>query len=273
VRISGDYSPVDTTSFTANGYVYLSNTPGEISSVPGTITSIVGYAITIGINGCISIKCVTPSSTSNIAVKNTSGVAILQGQVVRRTGLVQPQQIPSIALASAAAASTATVLGIALTNIANGAIGQVSISGEYSPINTTGFIVNGYVYLSNTPGEISAVPGTITSIIGYATTIGVNGCISITCVVPTPCNPGGSTGTQGATGAGGGGVTGIQGETGICCGDTGIQGETGIQGVPGDPGAPGTQGETGISGEGGTGLAGETGVQGLGNTRNNRIRW
>lgn len=199
----------------------------------------------------------------DIAAKNTSATPILKGQVVRRTGLVQPQQIPSIALASAAAASTATVLGLAVNNIAIGAIGQVRVSGDFTPIDTSAFTVNALVYLSNTPGDISVSPGTISSVIGYAIVIGVSGCISITCApASNQCNSGGgsgATGIQGVTGAGSGGSgdTGVQGVTGISGGGTGLQGVTGIAG-----GGTGVQGVTGISG-GGTGLQGVTGISGI----------
>lgn len=188
----------------------------------------------------------------DVAVVNNSGATILTGQVVRQTGFVQPQQLPSIALASASSLSTATVFGIALSNISNGAIGQVRVSGSYSPIDTSGFVAGAYVYLSDTPGAISPTPGTIESIIGTVSIVGVSGCIFIVCRPPTDCPSSGSqgaTGIQGATGAsgsGGSGTTGIQGVTGISGGGTGLQGVTGIQGLTGGQGLTGVQGITGV---------------------------
>lgn len=106
-----------------------------------------------------------------------------------------------MAVASAAASNTSTVFGIALANIANNGIGQVRISGEYSPIDTSAFVLNSYVYLSDIPGTISSTPGTVNSIIGYALTIGISGSISVTCI------PSGSTGALGGSG--------LQGSTGL----------------------------------------------------------
>lgn len=197
---------------------------------------------------------------TDIAVLNNSGAAILQGQVVRQTGFVQPQQVPSIALASAASSSTATVLGIATQVIANNAIGQVRVSGSYGPLDTSLFIVNAKVYLSDTPGEISPVPGTVESAIGNAETSAVSGCVFITCTTSTSCPTTGS-GTQG--------VTGLQGATGVGSGggggSTGLQGPTGIQGLTGIAGGgTGIQGVTGLGG-GGTGASNTLNMNALGN--------
>lgn len=129
--------------------------------------------------------------------------------MVRQTGYSNPQQLPTIDLASAATITTATVLGIAAENILDGATGQVVISGSYNPIDTSAFVAGAKVYLSDTSGEISTVPGTFETVVGYATIIGVMGCISILCLPPTNnCNTGsgsqGAIGIQGATGIGSG---------------------------------------------------------------------
>lgn len=151
----------------------------------------------------------------SIAVLNNSGATILQGQVVRQTGFVQPQQLPSIALASAAAASTAVVLGIASEVIANNTIGQVTIAGSFGPIDTSVFIENAIVFLSDVPGAISTTPGTIESAIGNVEVVSVTGCIFITCVSTASC-PSTGTGADGDQG-----VTGIQGVTGLGSGGGG----------------------------------------------------
>ena len=146
-----------------------------------------------------------------INVLNNSGVAILQAQIVRQTGFDIPQQIPTIASASASSLSTATVFGIANQVILNGQIGAITITDNYSPINTSLFILNDIVYLSNTPGAISTTSGSATSIVGRVTSVGVSGHIFIrstvpaqSCDVPGPSPPGtqGATGIQGATGLG-----------------------------------------------------------------------
>jgi len=146
-----------------------------------------------------------------VSAKNTSGVAILQGQVVYKTGYATPEQVPTIALASASSAATATVLGLANENILNNTIGDIAITGNFSPIDTSAFLVDDIVYLSNTPGDISTTPGTIESIIGRVITAVASGCIFIRCRPPTCSTT--SSGTQGATG--------IQGATGLGSGGAG----------------------------------------------------
>lgn len=218
------------------------------------------------------------------------------GQVVYQTGFVQPQQVPSVALASAASTATAGALGLAVTDIANGAIGSIRISGNFSPIDTSAFLTNAKAYLSDTFGEIANSPGTVEVIVGQVLTVSLTGCVRIACRIAsgecatsgdgsqgatglqgaTGIGSGGgggstglsgTTGIQGATGIGSGGtglsgVTGIQGVTGIGSGGTGLSGVTGLQGVTGiGSGDTGLQGVTGI-GSGGTGLAGVTGITG-----------
>ena len=141
-----------------------------------------------------------------VAAKNNSGVEILAGSVVYQTGFSNPEQVPTVALASAALLTTSIVFGMANETIIAGAIGTVVVNGDYSPIDTSSFLVGDVVYLSNTLGGISNIPGTVLSIVGRAQTVSLTGCIYIRCTPPTACDSGGS---------GGQGVTGIQGATGI----------------------------------------------------------
>jgi len=149
---------------------------------------------------------------TSVAALNNSGLPILQGQVVYQTGFSNPQLVPTIALASATTISTSVVFGIADNNILDGSIGSVTIADDFSPIDTSSFLVNDVVYLSDTLGGISTVPGTVESIIGRASIIDVLGCIYIRCKPPT-CSTSGSAGADGATGIQGN--TGIQGATGV----------------------------------------------------------
>lgn len=159
---------------------------------------------------------------AQIAVYNNSGSAILAGQVVRQTGFLNPQQLPTIDLASAVSINTANAIGVAAETILDGTSGQVAISGSYSPIDTSIFVPNGKVYLSDTFGEISPIPGTFETVIGYATVVDVMGTISVLCLPPSSsscptacfcCGTGGGSGSAGATG--------IQGATGIGSGGGG----------------------------------------------------
>lgn len=210
-----------------------------------------------------------------VAVYNNSGSLISAGSILRQTGVIRPQQLPTVALASAASTTTDAVFGVAIDSIPNGSVGSAIIAGIVTA-DTTAFSIDDLVYLSDTPGAISTTPGTTGSIVGVVIISAVAGCILLKetknpdkCTVPSSS---GATGIQGATGISGGGAgsgaTGIQGATGISGGGTGLQGETGLQGATGISGggtglqgATGAQGVTGISG-GGTGLQGATGTQG-----------
>jgi hypothetical protein len=187
----------------------------------------------------------------DIAVLNNSGAAILMGQVVYQTGFVQPQQVPSIGLASAVATSTATVLGLVVASIPDGTIGQVRISGDFAPIDTSLFLPYGKVYLSDTPGEISPFAGTIEVVLGQVKVASLTGCIRVVCPIASGC----------ALPSSGGGTKGDQGETGI----QGIQGETGIGSGGGGGGVTGLQGATGIGAGSGTGAANTLNMNVLGN--------
>lgn len=154
---------------------------------------------------------------AQIAVYNNSGSAILAGKVVRQTGFLNPQQLPTIDLASALDITTSNVIGISAENILDGTSGQITISGSFSPIDTSSFVTNAKVYLSDTFGEISPIPGTFEVVVGYATIVDPMGCISILCTPPgTSCAP-----PVCNTGSGNDGATGIQGATGIGSGGGG----------------------------------------------------
>jgi hypothetical protein len=185
---------------------------------------------------------------------NNTGFSIPKFSTVYHTGFDVPTQLPTIALASAAVAASSSILGITEDAIGNGASGSVLIEGSVSGINTVGGVINGQLFLSNTPGQIAFVAGTVSSVIGRVESVGVLGSIAIRGV------------PAGGSGGGGGsaGNTGIQGVTGFY-GNTGIQGlgVTGLMGPGGGQGATGIVGNTGLPGvQGNTGILGGTGVQG-----------
>lgn len=126
-----------------------------------------------------------------VAVLNNSGATILQNKAVRQASFDYGLQLPVIELASAAAVDTATVLGLVVEDIVNGGAGLVEVSGPFGPIDTSAFATDAPVYLSDTPGEISPTSGTITSIIGNVKTAAVDGCIDISCSIPSVCSQGG----------------------------------------------------------------------------------
>ena len=207
-------------------------------------------------------------------VFNNTGSTLLKNSAVYYTGYNTTQRLPEVALASAAAPSTALFFGFLEEDIADQASGSCIVGGALV-IDTGTMVVNDIVYLSDTLGAINptSTQGTIAVVVGRVLTAGTTGSIQVAGQqVPTPSGGGGGmgvTGLQGGTGIKG--CTGFQGDTGIQ-GDTGAQGETGIQGIQGTPGTPGTQGVTGFNGatgikgctgmQGNTGHQGDTGVQG-----------
>jgi len=180
-----------------------------------------------------------------IEVLNNSGGAIPKFSVVRYTGFDVSTQLPAIALADATSSTNSPVMGMTEETIADGDTGSVIVSGAISGLDTSGFILNQTVYLSDTPGAISAMAGTVDSVVGRVHDVSTTGAITVKGELPSS----GGISMQGATG-----IMGMQGDTGIGIqGVTGFgaQGDTGIQGLQGDTGIVGSQGATGVGGGGG----------------------
>lgn len=135
--------------------------------------------------------------TISIRCYNNTGSSISKGSIVRQTGFDSSEQLPTIATASAANASTSVVLGIAIADIANGAEGSVVVEGSYAGLDTSGFSLNDLVYLSDTAGQISAAAGTESSLIGRV--LSVHASDGVVRLVPNL--GGGSGGISGSTGA------------------------------------------------------------------------
>jgi len=194
---------------------------------------------------------------------NDSGVTLPKDSVVYLTGYDATQQLPTVELASAAAAPTATVFGILESAIADQASGSCVVEGSIEG-DTSSAGINDPVYLSDTPGAYAFSPGTISVEFGRVQVDAVTGSFVFKGAIG-----GSGGGPQGVTGLMG--LAGSQGATGIAGsqGDTGVQGSQGVTGVEGDTGLQGftgTQGSTGIQGnqgsQGVTGAIGDTGIQG-----------
>jgi len=130
---------------------------------------------------------------------NNSGSSIPKNTVVYQSGFDSTLQLPTIAVASAAAAATAVVFGITTETIGNGGAGSVVVNGSIV-VDTSGFSTEGdTVYLSDTPGALSSVAGTVSAAIGRVICIGNPGSISLFSSVTSGAN----------AGSGGGGSTTI----------------------------------------------------------------
>lgn len=150
-----------------------------------------------------------------VKAQNVSGGIITKGQLVYQSGFDGVLQLPNVGVADATSATTCAVLGIASADIAIAECGSILIEGSFNGLDTSGFAnVGATVYLSDTPGEISATPGSNEKVVARVASIdAVDGSIILDSI---------TAGTGG--GGGGAGATGIQGNTGIL----GLQGATGI---------------------------------------------
>jgi hypothetical protein len=218
------------------------------------------------INDTFEFSTAFVKDTQSIRCLNTSGFTIFKGAVVYATGFDSASNLPTVALASAASANTLAAFGLAEEELLNGAFGTVIIDGHYQGLDTTAFNINNVVYLSDTPGGISVVPGTGTSIIGRVVNVGsLTGSVVFRGILPLGQGGGGGPGVQGATGISG--ATGVDGTAGLI-GATGVAGLQGTQGTHGDTGV-GVQGEQGVTGMMGLGTTGVAGIQGVQGTQGN----
>ena len=116
-----------------------------------------------------------------LAVYNNSGGSLAKDKVVYSTGYRRPSQLNAVALASAAASSTTTVIGVMLRAVLNNTVGQVVFAGDITA-DTSGYsAVGSKVYLSDTPGEFQTTAGTVSTVIGLVKVKAVAGTITILC--------------------------------------------------------------------------------------------
>ena len=95
----------------------------------------------------------------HVQVRNTSGVTMNKGELVYVTGFNTGSGLATVSLADADGAGTMSAIGMVEdATIANNANGGVIISGRISGIDTSAFTANDQVYVSTTPGAISARP-------------------------------------------------------------------------------------------------------------------
>jgi hypothetical protein len=113
-----------------------------------------------------------------LKVLNSSGSPITKDQIVRQTGFDPAVQLATIALADATTDTNAVVFGITVEDIADGATGSILTDGSVQ-IDTSAYSIGDSVFLSNTPGSISATAGTVFTTVGRVLTVGVDGTMSM----------------------------------------------------------------------------------------------
>jgi hypothetical protein len=107
---------------------------------------------------------------SVLRVWNNTGTTIDDGKPVYITNDSSANGFPSVALASAASANAAEVIGITTTSIANSGYGYVTTVGKVNGLNTSAFTEGQELFLSDTPGQYqtsAAASPSVPLVVGY----------------------------------------------------------------------------------------------------------
>lgn len=113
--------------------------------------------------GTMNIRNIFPGSSLQVGQENVvftvnnTGSTIVDGEVVNISGYDATNDALEIVLALADIVENTEVLGIATTNIPDGAVGLVTVFGRVNDVDTSSFNEGEIVYLSDT------VPGGLTS--------------------------------------------------------------------------------------------------------------
>lgn len=109
-----------------------------------------GNELVMVVQGGVSVKVAASKFMPLTTVVNLTGSQINKGQVVYVTGSQGTRMTVALALGNADSTS-ATILGVALTNIANNAEGFIATSGlEVTGISTAGYLDGDVLWLSPT---------------------------------------------------------------------------------------------------------------------------
>ena len=115
------------------------------------------------------VKALPSASYSQISVLNNSGTNIVAGDPVFVTG-----HTTATTVARATSSTTQPILGLAKTNITNGANGIVVVSGILENINTSGFVAGDILYAGSTGGlTTSQDVGGAVGIVAHAASSGL----------------------------------------------------------------------------------------------------
>ncbi len=115
-----------------------------------TAAELTGNELVMVVQGGVSVRTPASKFMPLTAVVNLTGSQINKGQVVYVTGSQGTRMTVALAIGTSDQTS-ATILGVALTNIANGAEGFIATSGlEVTGINTSGYADGDVLWLSST---------------------------------------------------------------------------------------------------------------------------
>lgn len=93
-------------------------------------------------------------------VRNSTGSTIANGAAVYVSGNHAGTGLPEVSLADADSAATTPCIGLATHSIENNSIGYVTTSGVVHGLNTSSFSNGNVLYLSSTPGVLTATAPT-----------------------------------------------------------------------------------------------------------------
>jgi hypothetical protein len=144
-----------------------------------TAAELTGNELVMAVQGGVSVKVPAVKFMPLTAVVNLTGSQINKGQVVYVTGSQGTRMTVALALANADSTS-ATILGVALTNIDNGAEGFIATSGlEVTGVSTSGYADGDILWLSPTvPGGLTKTKPTAPNhlvMVGYVVKGGTSG--------------------------------------------------------------------------------------------------
>jgi hypothetical protein len=144
-----------------------------------TAAELTGNELVMVVQGGVSVRTPASKFMPLTTVVNLTGSQINKGQVVYVTGSQGTRMTVALAMATADNTS-ATILGVALTNIANNAEGFIATSGlEVTGISTSGYADGDILWLSPTvPGGLTKTKPTAPNhlvMVGYVVKGGTSG--------------------------------------------------------------------------------------------------
>lgn len=121
----------------------------KISELPAA-AELTGNELVMVVQGGVSVRTPASKFMPLTTVVNLTGLQINKGQVVYVTGSQGTRMTVALAIGTGDSTS-ATILGVALTNIANNAEGFIATSGlEVTGVSTSGYADGDVLWLSST---------------------------------------------------------------------------------------------------------------------------
>lgn len=111
------------------------------------------------------------SDGEHIEIYNNSGAGFVKGNLVYISGYNVGADLPEATKSDASAAATMPCIGVVSETIANGASGDIQVSGKMSGLNTSTLSINDALYVSETAGASTATKPTGTALVQKMATV------------------------------------------------------------------------------------------------------